>query len=79
MHFHKRMPPRRRKLADLDFAHLQRREEHWAIVDLVGQGGHIWTIPFLDWFNTAIDVWTVSAGISAGKLFAFFARDRNSR
>jgi integrase len=28
---------RRRELADLDFAHLQQREEHWAIVDLVGK------------------------------------------
>lgn len=32
---------RRRELADLDFRHLQRREEHWAIVDLVGKGGDI--------------------------------------
>src|SRR5205085_2415589 len=30
---------RRRELADLDFKHLQQREEHWAIVDLVGKGG----------------------------------------
>jgi site-specific recombinase XerC len=29
-----------RDLADLDFAHLQQREEYWAIVDLVGKGGH---------------------------------------
>jgi site-specific recombinase XerD len=27
---------RRRELADLEFSHLQQREEHWAIVDLVG-------------------------------------------
>jgi site-specific recombinase XerD len=32
---------RRRELADLEFTHLQQREEHWAIVDLVGKGGHI--------------------------------------
>ena len=32
---------RRRELADLDFTHLQQREEHWAIVDLVGKGGHL--------------------------------------
>ena len=25
---------RRRELAELEFSHLQRREEHWAIVDL---------------------------------------------
>jgi site-specific recombinase XerD len=65
---------RRRELADLDFAHLQRREEHWAIVDLVGKGGHIRTVPVPDWVKTAIDVWTVSAGISAGKLFRCVCR-----
>jgi len=36
---------RRRELADLAFTHLQQREEHWAIVDLVGKGGHIRTVP----------------------------------
>ena len=65
---------RRRELADLDFAHLQRREEHWAIVDLVGKGGHIRTVPVPDWVKTAIDLWTVSAGISAGKLFRCVCR-----
>ena len=29
---------RRRELADLTFDHLQRREDHWAIVDLIGKG-----------------------------------------
>ena len=32
---------RRWELAELDFEHLQRREEHWAIVNLVGKGGHM--------------------------------------
>jgi len=31
---------RRRELADLGFGHLQQCEEHRAIVDLVGKGGH---------------------------------------
>ena len=35
----------RRELADLDFRHLQQREDHWAIVDLVGKGRHIRTVP----------------------------------
>jgi site-specific recombinase XerD len=65
---------RRRELADLDFAHLQRREEHWAIVDLVGKGGHIRTVPVPDWVKTAIDLWTGSAGVSAGKLFRCVCR-----
>jgi AraC family transcriptional regulator len=28
---------------------LQQREEHWAIVDLVGKGGHIRTVPLPEW------------------------------
>ena len=28
---------------------LQQREEHWAIVDLVGKGGHVRTVPVPDW------------------------------
>jgi site-specific recombinase XerD len=32
---------RRRELTELTFEHLQRREEHWAIVDLVGKAGHV--------------------------------------
>jgi hypothetical protein len=34
----------------LTLDHLQQREEHWAIVDLVGKGGHIRTVP--DWVKT---------------------------
>ena len=29
----------------LTLDHLQQREDHWAIVDLVGKGGHIRTVP----------------------------------
>src|SRR5580692_8578715 len=32
---------RRKEAAQLDVAHLQRREDHWAIVDLVGKARHI--------------------------------------
>src|SRR3989454_4491953 len=39
---------RRRELIDLTFDHIQRREDHWAIVDLVGKGGHIRTVPMPD-------------------------------
>jgi site-specific recombinase XerD len=36
---------RRSELVHLRVEHLQRREEHWAVVDLVGQGGHVRTMP----------------------------------
>jgi site-specific recombinase XerD len=39
---------RSHEAAELRFDHLQQREEHWAIVDLVGQAGHIRTVPVPD-------------------------------
>jgi site-specific recombinase XerC len=65
---------RRRELADLEFAHLQRRDEHWAIVDLVGKGGHIRTVPVPDWVKVAIDRWVGAADLSAGRLFRCVCR-----
>jgi len=60
---------RRHEIAELTVDHLQQREEHWAIVDLVGKGGHIRTIPVPDWIYRLLSDWTVAAGIQAGKLF----------
>ena len=65
---------RRRELADLDFVHLQRRDAHWAIVDLIGKGGHIRTVPVPDWVKAAIDEWAAAAAISAGKVFRCVCR-----
>src|ERR1700731_3498886 len=45
---------RRSELTELTLDHLQRREDHWAIVYLVGKGGHIRTIPVPDWVKLAI-------------------------
>jgi len=45
---------RRREAAELNVAHLQRREDHWAIVDLVGKGRHIRTVPVPEWVKTAM-------------------------
>lgn len=60
---------RRSELVALDFAHFQQREEHWAIVDLVGKGGHVRTVPVPDWVKAAIDGWAEAAGIHDGRLF----------
>src|SRR6202048_4624979 len=49
--------------------HLQQREEHWAIVDLVGKGGHVRTVPVPDWVRTELDDWLAAAAIDRGKLF----------
>ena len=65
---------RRRELADLTFDHLQRREDHWAIVDLVGKGGHIRTVPVPDWVKQLLDEWFTSAAIVNGKVFRCLCR-----
>jgi site-specific recombinase XerD len=36
---------RRSEAAQLTFEHLQRRDDHWALVDLFGKGGHIRSVP----------------------------------
>ncbi len=58
---------RRRELADLDLAHLQQKEEHWAIVDLVGKGGHIPTVPVAAWVKTTVGARVEAAGFENGK------------
>src|SRR5215468_5030187 len=65
---------RRKELIDLTFDHIQRREDHWAIVDLVGKGGHIRTVPMPEWVKQTIDGWLKVAEITQGKIFRCVCR-----
>src|SRR5271170_3733110 len=65
---------RRGELIELTWDHLQRREDHWAIVDLVGKGGHFRTVPVPDWVKRTIDDWLSAADIRHGKLFRCVCR-----
>src|SRR5947199_2842621 len=58
---------RRHEAAALRLDHLQQREEHWAIVDLVGKGGHVRTVSVPDWVSTELDDCLDAAGIDRGK------------
>ena len=60
---------RRHEVVALKLDDLQQREEHWAIVDLVGKGGHIRTVPVPDWVRNELTQWLIAAGIDRGKLF----------
>src|SRR5713226_8928386 len=60
---------RRHEAVALRLDHLQQREEHWAIVDLIGKGGHVRTVPVPDWVRTELDDWLAAAAIDRGKLF----------
>src|SRR5690348_9613903 len=48
---------RRRELIALTCDHIQRREDHWAIVDLIGKGGHLRAVPMPDWVKQTVDRW----------------------
>ncbi len=65
---------RRRELAELTVDLLQRREDHWAIVDLVGKRGHIRTVPVPDWVKQTIDDWLAAARITTGRMFRCVCR-----
>jgi integrase len=54
---------------NLDFRHIQQREDHWAIVDLKGKAGHTRTIPMPGWVKTLLDEWIQAANLTVGKLF----------
>ena len=60
---------RRHEAVALTLDHLQQREEHWAIVDLVGKGGHVRTVPGPDWVRNELDEWLAAAAIDRGRLF----------
>jgi integrase len=60
---------RRHEAVALRLDHLQQREEHWAIVDLVGKGGHVRTVPVPDWVRAELDDWLAATAIDRGKLF----------
>lgn len=60
---------RRSELVGLDADEVQTRQGHWAIVDLIGKGGHIRTVPIPQWVKQALDLWTSAAGITEGKIF----------
>ena len=60
---------RRSEAAQLSVAHLQRREDRWVIVDLVGKQDRIRSVPIPGWTKHDIDEWIAAAGLRSGPLF----------
>jgi site-specific recombinase XerD len=65
---------RRSELVGLELDEIQMRQGHWAVVDLVGKGGHIRTVPIPNWVKAALDQWTRAANVTEGKVFRAVAR-----
>ncbi len=60
---------RRAELTTLEVRQVQRRENHWTIVDLVGKGRRVRTVPVPEWAKTALDGWLEASGLSSGRVF----------
>jgi integrase len=60
---------RRAEVVTLRVEDIQLREDHWAIADLVGKGGHMRTGPIPEWIKAYIDRWTSHANVRSGILF----------
>ena len=65
---------RRSELVVLELDEIQMRQGHWAVVDLVGKGGHIRTVPIPQWVKAALDQWVVAARVTEGRIFRAVAR-----
>ncbi len=52
---------RRSEVSALRFANLQQREGRWAIVDLLGKGNRVRTVPMPPWAKSALDAWIAEA------------------
>jgi site-specific recombinase XerD len=44
------------------------------IVDLVGKGGHVRTVPMPTWVKSAVDKWTTAAQVTDGRIFRAVSR-----
>jgi site-specific recombinase XerD len=65
---------RRSELVGLEVDEIQIRQGHWAVVDLIGKGGHIRTVPIPEWLKAALNQWMAAAGVAEGKIFRAVAR-----
>jgi site-specific recombinase XerC len=57
----------RAELAGLRKEDIQIRQGHWAIVDLVGKGNHVRTIPMPIWVKSTVDRWMAAATVADGR------------
>jgi integrase len=60
---------RRSETVNLRLDQLQLRESHWVIVDMVGKGGRLRTVPVPAWCKGLMDVWIDDTGVTEGKVF----------
>jgi len=60
---------RRSEVVGLNLDQLQSREGRWVIVNLIGKGKRLRTIPVPSWSKELLDAWLRHSGVSDGKVF----------
>jgi site-specific recombinase XerD len=60
---------RREETAALTLEHIQQRDGRWVIVDLIGKGARVRSVPMPNWAKAAIDIWVQGGAIPSGRLF----------
>lgn len=60
---------RRTEAAALTLDHIQQRDGRWVLIDLIGKGNKVRSVPMPAWAKAAIDKWTGEAGITSGHVF----------
>jgi site-specific recombinase XerD len=60
---------RRDEAARLTLEHIQQRSGRWVIVDILGKGGRVRSVPIPPFTKEAIDMWTEAAGLHTGRVF----------
>ena len=65
---------RRAELSALEVADMEIRQGHWAIVDLIGKGSRVRTVPMPLWVKEAVDRWIIAAKIGQGRIFRAVSR-----
>ena len=65
---------RRGELAALRKEDIQIRQGHWVIVDLVGKGNHVRTVPMPVWVKSAVDRWLTATAVTTGPVFRAVSR-----
>jgi integrase len=60
---------RRSEVVGLTLDQLQTREGRWVIVDLIGKGRRLRTVPVPSWSKQLLDGWLRHSGVSEGRIF----------
>jgi site-specific recombinase XerD len=65
---------RRAELSALEVEDMEIRQGHWAIVDLIGKGSRVRTVPLPMWVKEAVDHWIIAANVCHGRIFRAVSR-----